>query len=69
MVKIEDCVSGCVLSGRAPTPAGTSMLTMLNFCTHMKCKVKKNGGYENVALVSSHEINSHEINSNEINSQ
>ena len=30
----------CVLSGGAPTPAGTSMFTM---CTHMKCEVKHNG--------------------------
>ena len=33
-------VWSCVLSGGAPTPAGTSMFTM---CTHMKCEVKHNG--------------------------
>ena len=32
-----------VLSGGAPTPAGTSMLTMWKICTHMKCEVKHNG--------------------------
>ena len=32
-----------VLSGGAPTPAGTSMLTIWKNCTHMKCEVKHNG--------------------------
>ena len=30
---------GCVSSGGAPTPPGTSMFTMSKMCTHMKCKV------------------------------
>jgi len=33
-----------VLSGGAPTSAGTSMFTMEKICTHMKCEVKRNGG-------------------------
>ena len=32
-----------VLNGGAPTPAGTSMLTMWNNCTHMKCEVRNMG--------------------------
>ena len=32
----------CVSSGGAPTPAGTSIFTMLKFCTHMKCEVRHN---------------------------
>ena len=32
----------CVSSGGAPTLAGTSMFTVWNLCTHMKCEVRHN---------------------------
>ena len=35
-----------MLSGGAPTPAGTSMLTMWKICTDMKCEVNINGIWE-----------------------
>ena len=47
--KLSIRIGCCVSSGGAPTPAGTSVFTMLKICTHMKCEVKiigyGNGGF------------------------
>ena len=50
-----------MLSGGAPTPAGTSMLTMGKNCAHMKCEVKHNGGYGNGKIIMGGEWENHNV--------